>query len=340
MSDEQQKWIYSKRPTGEVTSEHYTLVKEARPTNIGPGEVLVRSLYISVDPYMRIQQAERNSWEKPHPLGEVQGAGDVGEVIASNFDGIKVGDIVNAYYGWQKYGVCKGSDLRKIDPNWGPISTAIGILGMPGRTAYFGLFDIGNPQPGETVVVSGAAGAVGSIVVQLAKIKGCRVVAIAGTEEKTSHLKNQLGADCCINYKTHSNLEQMQKALAEACPSGIDIYFDNVGGYTTDAVMPLINLRARIIICGQISQYNGKLDAPEQGPRFLHHVLYQRATIKGLLSRDYKHRMDEMIPVMSQWIKEGKLKIDETVVEGFENLPSALNSLFHGKNLGKLVVKV
>jgi len=300
----------------------------------------VRSLYISVDPYMRIQQAQSDTWEPPHPLNTVQEAGVIGEVVSSNFTGLKPGDIVSAGYGWQKFGVCKGDEVKCIDPTLAPISTGLGILGMPGRTAYFGFFDVGKPHTGETVVVSGAAGAVGSIVVQLAKLKGCKVVAIAGSEEKLAHLKNNLGADTCINYKNFPTLEKMKTALATACPQGIDIYFDNVGGFITDAVMHFINLRARIIICGQISQYNGKLDEPEMGPRFLHHILYKRATIQGILSRDYKDRMDEMVQVMSGWLKEGKLKIDETVVEGFEKLPSSLNSLFYGKNLGKLVVKV
>jgi len=200
--------------------------------------------------------------------------------------------------------------------------------------------EVGKPQPGETVVVSGAAGAVGSIVVQLAKLKGCRVVGIAGSDDKLKHLKQVLGADEVINYKNYRTLEQMNKALSEACPNGIDIYYDNVGGVITDSVWSLINLRARIIICGQISQYNGKLDEPEMGPRFLHHILYKRATIQGILARDYSSRMNEMVQTMSQWLKEGKIKVDETVVEGFDNLPAALNSLFHGSNTGKLVVKV
>jgi len=338
MEGENYKWVYTKRPTSEVTNENYTLVKQPIPTP-GDNEVLIRSLYISVDPYMRIQQSVYDSWGAPHPLNEVQRGGVVGEVVKSNFAGLKPGDIVNASYGWQKYGVCKGNEVRQIDPNLAPISTAIGLLGMPGRTAFFGL-EVGKPKPGETVVVSGAAGAVGSIVVQLAKMKGCRVVAIAGTEEKLKHLKHKLGADEVINYKNFQTLEQMKKALSDACPNGIDIYFDNVGGVITDAVILLINLRARIIICGQISQYNGKIDEPEMGPRFLHHILYKRATIQGILAGDFMSQMNEMVQTMGQWLKEGKIKADETIVEGFENLPSALNSLFHGSNLGKLIVKV
>eukprot|EP01124_Arcella_intermedia_P032025 TRINITY_DN7394_c0_g1_i2.p1 TRINITY_DN7394_c0_g1~~TRINITY_DN7394_c0_g1_i2.p1 ORF type:complete len:212 (-),score=52.20 TRINITY_DN7394_c0_g1_i2:89-724(-) len=211
---------------------------------------------------------------------------------------------------------------------------------MPGRTAYFGLFDAGKAKAGETVVVSGAAGAVGSIVVQLAKIKGCRVVGIAGSETKIKYLKEELGADVALNYHNFTDIQSTKKALEEACPNGIDVYFDNTGGVVTDAVMFLINLRARIIICGQISQYNGKLDEPEMAPRFLHHILYKRATIQGILARDYMARMNEMLNEMVPWLKEGKLKNLETVVEGFDSLPNALNSLFHGANNGKLVVKV
>jgi len=188
-------------------------------------------------------------------------------------------------------------------------------------------------------VVSGAAGAVGSIVVQLAKISGCRVIGIAGSDEKCTHITKNLGADHCINYKQHPDTKSMLQALKQVCPGGIDIYFDNTGGYITDAIFELINLRARIIICGQISQYNGNLDEPELAPRFLHKILYTRATIQGILARDYVSRIPEMMPPMIKWLKEGKLKYEETVFEGFENLPKALNALFHGLNTGKLVVK-
>lgn len=217
---------------------------------------------------------------------------------------------------------------------------ALGPLGMPGRTAYFSFLEVGLPQPGETVVVSAAAGAVGNLVCQIAKIKGCYVVGIAGGKDKTNFLLSELGCDKAIDYKEHNNQEKMEAALKDACPKGIDIYYDNVGGFVTDSIWQHINLRARIIICGQISQYLGKLDAPEMGPRFLHHILYKRAKIQGILSRDYLPRHHEMIEAMSTWIKEGKLKAKETVVDGFENIPTALGSLFVGANVGKLVVKV
>jgi len=341
-AEQNQEWVYVKRPTKEVTAEHYQLRSGPIPTP-GPGQVTIKSLYISVDPYLRIQQAATNNWEEPHPLNTVQGAGVVGEVI--NVDnapdsGLAVGDLVSWYGGWRKYGVADVGRVHKLDKRIQPPSLALGALGMPGRTAYFSFIESGKPKKGETVVVSGAAGAVGSLVCQIAKIYGCNVIGIAGSEEKQKYLVEEIGCSKALNYHEFNTQEKMQAALASACPNGIDIYYDNTGGFITDAVFPLINLRARIIICGQISQYNGQLDAPELGPRFLHHVLYQRATIQGILSRDYEARNSEMVDVMAGWIKEGKLKPKETVVEGFENLPAALNSLFHGKNTGKLVVKV
>lgn len=338
------QWIYVKRPEGEVTEEHYKLVKTPVP-QLGEGEVLLKALFITVDPYMRIQQAATNTWEAPHPLNKVQGAGAVGEVLVSNdtTGRLKKGDVVLSYSGWQTHAVVPAASCRKIDwdPKVAPYSYALGVLGMPGRTAYFGLYEAGKPKAGETVVVSGAAGAVGSIVVQLAKIRGCRVVAIAGSDDKLRWLKEELSADEVLNYKGWKTVDDARQALEQACPKGVDVYFDNVGGIITDAIiLHFINTFARVIICGQISQYEGHLDNPQLGPRFLHRILYTRATIQGILARDYNDRMDEMLQQMVPWLSEGKLKYAETVVEGFEKLPSALNSLFSGKNTGKLVVKV
>eukprot|EP01128_Nolandella_sp_AFSM9_P005148 TRINITY_DN244_c0_g1_i1.p1 TRINITY_DN244_c0_g1~~TRINITY_DN244_c0_g1_i1.p1 ORF type:complete len:354 (+),score=71.19 TRINITY_DN244_c0_g1_i1:23-1063(+) len=336
------QWIYTTRPgTETVSSDHYELKETTLPA-VGAGEVLLKSLFISVDPYMRIQQAASDTWEEPHPLDTVQEAGVVAEVVESQSPLLAVGDIVNAGYGWSTHGVVKADSVRKLNPGLAPVSTALGVLGMPGRTAYFGFIEAGKPEKGETVVVSGAAGAVGSNVVQIAKILGCRVVGIAGAPEKLERLTNEYGCDAVINYKDYPTRETMESALKETCPSGIDIYFDNVGGHITDAVIPLINVRARVIVCGQISQYNGNLDDPQMCPRFLHHFLYKRATLQGILSRDYSHRMEEMVGQMGSWIKEGKLKYRETVVEGFDQLPSALNSLFQkgGKSTGKVVVKI
>jgi len=335
------QFLYVKVPEGEVTAEHYKLVENIPIPELQNGEVLVKAKYISVDPYMRIQQSRKDTWEAPYPLNKVQAAGVTGEVIDSKDPNVPKGTLVNCYAGWQKYSICKGSDVRKLlVSDVAKLSYSIGILGMPGRTAYFGLLDIGKPKEGETVVVSGAAGAVGLIVVGIAKIKGCRVVAIAGSDEKCGLLTKEFGADAAINYKKHPTAKEMYEALKAACPSGIDIYFDNVGGPATDAVFELINLRSRTIICGQISQYNGGLDNPSLGPRFLHKLIYTRSLIQGVLARDYTSRNPEMLEQMTKWLEEKKIKYHETITEGFENLPKALNSLFHGHNTGKMIVKV
>lgn len=333
------QWIYVKRPSQRVSSEHYELREAELPSELSQNEVLIGARFISVDPYMRIQQAERTTWEKPHPLGTVQGAGVVGQVLVSASAEFSEGDWVLAYSGWQTYAKCHASELKKIDQNLAPVSTALGVLGMPGRTAWFGLMEAGKPKPGETLLVSGAAGAVGSLVVQFGKKAGCRVIGIAGGKEKCEFLMKELGLDGAIDYRAFDSQEALSKEV-QAKTGGIDIYFDNVGGRITDAVIPLIKLRARIIICGAISQYDGKLDKPELGPRFLQHLLFQRATIQGVLARDYNHRMDEMLAIVAPWVKNREIFFAETIVKGFEKLPDALNSLFEGKNLGKLIVEV
>jgi len=325
-----------------VSDEHYQLAETAVPEPKEEGDILVKAVYISVDPYLRIQQSSKDSWEAPHPLGQVQGSAAVAVVLASldKTHGINVGDHVVTYTGWQEYAVTKAATVRKIDPTIAPVSTGIGVLGMPGATAYFGFLDVGKPKAGETVVVSGAAGAVGSVVVQIAKIKGCRVVALAGSTDKLQYIEKELGADKVLNYKDFKTSNDAREALKHACPNGIDIYFDNTGGIVTDAVFELINVRARIIVCGQISQYSGNLETPELGPRFLHRLIYTRATIQGILVTDNQDRMGEMLEEMGKWIKEGKLKYQETILEGFDKLPEALNGLFHGRNAGKMLVKI
>lgn len=280
------QWIYTSRPTGEVSGAHYTLKEDDPVPSPAADEVLLRAVFWSVDPYHRIQQAATNTWEEPHPLGVVQGSGTVGVVEAVGADVsedlVKVGDIVNAYTGWQTYATAKASAVRVLDPSVAPVSTSLGALGMPARTAYFGLLEAGELKEGDTVLVSGAAGAVGSIVVQIARIKGARVVGIAGSDEKCSFLKEELGAHATVNYKTNSTPALMAVALQEATGKSdccIDVYFDNTGGWITDTVIPLMNVGGRIVICGQISQYS-HLDEPEMGPRFLHHVLYHRLRSK------------------------------------------------------------
>ncbi|WP_299222035.1 NADP-dependent oxidoreductase [uncultured Aquimarina sp.] len=337
------QWIYTKRPEKLVDQRHYTLEENIISiSEVKPGKALLKSVYFSIDPYMRIQQSKHNTWEEPHPLDTVQGGAVVAQIVAinDNSSSLKKGDWVLSYTGWQEYAITEISGLRLLNPTEVSVTTALGVLGMPARIAYFGLLEAGFPKKGETVVVSGASGAVGQIVAQIAKIKGCKVIGIVGSDEKTKFLKETIGVNEVINYKNHSSAKAMYQELERVSPEGIDIYYDNVGGYITDAIFEHINVNARIIICGQISQYSGGLDTPEMGPRFLHKILYKRATIQGVLARDYNQRMDELLSEMTPWVQNGLIKYRETILEGFDQLPEALNMLFFGKNMGKLIVKV
>ncbi len=335
-----QQWIYSRHPSAEVSAEHYELRTQALDTTLDRDEVLLAARYISVDPYMRINQSSKPTYNpEPHPLNTVQSAGVVSQVLKSNAASLQVGDWVFGMTGWQSHARVHASALTKIDPSIAPVSTALGVLGMPGRTAWFGLTEAGKPHAGEVVVVSGAAGAVGSLVVQFAKRHGAKVLGIAGGAEKCDWLVDQLGADWALDYKAFASDTTLSAEIARLT-GGVDVYFDNVGGMVSDAIIPLIKRRARIVICGQISQYNGGLDVPEMGPRLLQHMLYQRATMQGILARDYLHRMDEMLAIVAPWVKAGELVFEETIVDGFEQLPQALNSLFTGEHRGKLLVRV
>ncbi|RAL21434.1 NADP-dependent oxidoreductase [Thermoflavimicrobium daqui] len=332
--EKNQEILLVSRPKGLPHEDNFSILDTSIPT-IKEGEVLVRSLYVSVDPYMRGRMSDKKSYVPPYALHEVIIGGVVGEVIETKADHLNVGDVVVGYLGWRKYNAVEANQVTKIDPTLAPISTALGVLGMPGLTAYFGLLDIGQPKQGETVVISGAAGAVGMIVGQIAKIKGCRVVGIAGSDTKVDYLIKELGFDVAINYKTTEN---MKKALAEACPNGIDVYFDNVGGDISDAVLSLINKGARIPLCGQISLYN--LEKADIGPRAQTALLINSALMKGFIVGDYSQRFNEGLLQLSQWVKEGKIKYAENIVEGFENIPKAFLGLFKGENLGKQLVKV
>lgn len=322
------------RPAGMPSESDFKLIETPVPSP-GEGQVLLKILYLSVDPYLRGFMRSTHSYASPIGIGQVMAGGTVAEVVESRNPKFQPGDIVESYSGWQEYALSDGSDLRKIDPSAAPISTALGILGMPGMTAYFGLLEIGQPKPGDTVVVSGAAGAVGSAAGQIARIAGCRVVGVAGSDEKVRYLLEELQFDAAFNYK---KVTDYQAKLSELCPSGIDVYFDNTGGPITDAVFPLINNRARLVLCGQISQYN--LEKPEMGPRLLFHLVVKRARAEGFLVFDYTARYPEARERMAKWIREGKLKYRETVVEGIENAPKAFLSLFRGENIGKELVKV
>src|SRR6185436_19907483 len=324
---------FASRPAGMPTVDNFKIVDADTPP-LNDGEVLVRTLYISVDPYLRGRMREGRSYVPPFQIGEVIRSGVVGEVIESRAPEFAPGDIVTGMLGWRLYNAATAPELRKVDPRVASITTALGVLGMPGLTAYFGLLDIGKPKEGETVVVSGAAGAVGMTVCQLAKIKGCRAVGIAGSDEKNQYLTAQLGVDAAINYKS----ADLGKALKEACPNRIDVYFDNVGGEISDAVLPLLNQGARIVLCGQISLYN--LDKPDVGPRPQPYLLVNSALMKGFIITGYAARFAEGVTQLGQWLAAGKLKYAETIVEGFENTPQAFIGLFTGDNLGKQIVKV
>ncbi len=346
--------IFASRPTGTPALNNFK-IEEAPVAQPNDDEVLVRTLYISVDPYLRGRMREGRSYIAPFEVGQVIESGALGEVVESRSPKFQKGDIVSGMFGWRLYNVAKADGLMKV-PNPGnanvatattgsagilpapaapPVTTALGVLGMPGLTAYFGLLDVGQPKAGETVVVSGAAGAVGTTVCQIAKIKGCRTVGIAGSDEKNRYLREELGVEATINYKTATGMLQ---ALKEVCPSGVDVYFDNVGGDVSDAVMPLLKHGARIVICGQISLYN--LDKQDIGPRPQPYLLVNSALMKGFIITEYAPRFAEGVTQLSRWLAEGKLKYAENIVEGFENTPKAFIGLFSGENLGKQIVKV
>ncbi|MDQ3009954.1 MAG: NADP-dependent oxidoreductase [Acidobacteriota bacterium] len=333
MQSVNRQFILAARPTGFPKESDFNLVESPVPSPQA-GEFLVRAHYLSVDPYMRGRMNDVKSYAKPVQIGEVMTGGVVGEVVESKHDKFKAGDIVTGQFGWQEFATSDGAGVRKVDPSLAPISTAVGVLGMPGLTAYFGLLDVCDPHPGETVLVSGAAGAVGALVGQIAKIKGCRAVGIAGTDDKIKYLTDELGFDAAFNYKTDTNYFAKMREL---CPNGIDSYFDNVGGEITDAALRLLNVHARVSICGQISQYN--VEKPELGPRLLGLLIVTRSKVQGFLVSDYAARFGEGLQQMAGWIKEGKLKYHENIIEGFENMPRAFIGMLRGENTGKQLVK-
>lgn len=330
---ENKQILLNSRPAGLPTTDNFR-IEDVEIPQPKEGEVLVRTLYISVDPYMRSRMNDRKSYVPPFALNEVIVGAAVGEVMESRAADFQTGEIVTGMLGWRLYSTARAEELHKIDPLLAPITTALGVLGIPGLTAYFGLLDICDPKPGETVVVSGAAGAVGLTVCQIARIKGCRVVGIAGSDEKNAYLANELGVDATINYKTAS----VGGALAAACPNGADVYFDNVGGEVSDAVLPQINKGARISICGQISMYN--LERIDVGLRAQPFLLVKSAMMKGFIILDYAPRFAEGVTQLGKWLKEGKLKYAENIVDGFENVPRAFLGLFAGENLGKQLVRI
>ncbi|MBT8302254.1 MAG: NADP-dependent oxidoreductase [Maribacter sp.] len=326
--------LFVKRPQGEADASTWSLETNPIP-EIGEGEILIKHHYISLDPAMRGWMNEGKSYIEPMAIGSVMRAGSVGEVIdTKNHPKFKVGDFVSGFGGVQQYAVSDGTNLYPVDPNLAPLPTYIGTLGMPGMTAYFGILEVGKIKEGDIVVVSGAAGAVGSIVGQIAKIKGCKVIGIAGGPDKCKYIVEELGFDGAIDYKN----EDVSKRLKEECPKGLDVYFDNVGGEILEAALGRLRMHARIVICGAISQYNNR--AAMKGPRNYLSLLVNRATMQGMVVFDWASRYGEAALAMGTWLAQGKLKSKEAIYDGIENFPQTYNRLFSGEKLGKLVLKV
>lgn len=321
------------RPVGMVKRSDFEFVTTPA-ADPGPGEVLVRVLYLSLDPAMRGWMNAGKSYIAPVGLGDVMRALGIGRVVASNDASLAVGDTVVGMTGVQDYAIAKPKDLTQVDPRLAPLPRYLGALGMPGLTAYFGLLDIGQPKEGETVVVSAAAGAVGAVTGQIAKIKGCRAIGIAGGSDKCRYVVDDLGFDAAIDYKN----EDVHAALGRHCPKGIDIYFDNVGGEILDIVLSMLARHARVVICGAISQYNNT--EAIQGPRNYLSLLINHALMEGFVVFDYAARYAEGVQALAGWMFAGKLKAREDIVEGLETFPDTLQKLFRGENFGKLVIKV
>lgn len=326
--------LLASRPTGFPEESDFQLVETPLPSP-ADDEFLVGMSYLSVDPYMRGRMNAERSYADPVQIGEVMTGGAVGKVLESKNSRFAVGDYVVGQFGWQQYAVSNGTGVRKVDPAVAPISTSLGVLGMPGLTAYFGLLHICVPRGGETVMVSGAAGAVGSYVGQIAKIKGCRAVGVAGSDDKVEWITKELGYDAAFNYKTRTDYRAV---LGELCPNGIDCYFDNVGGALTDAVFTRINPRGRIAICGQIALYN--LEKPDMGARLLPIVLVRQAKVEGFLVFRFADRYAAGLKELTEWVKSGKLKYREEIADGIENAPKAFLSMLRGGNTGKQLVRI
>ena len=337
MSAQNRRIVLARRPQGAPAGADFRLETHPVPAP-GPGQVLLRTRYLSLDPYMRGRMNEGPSYAPPVELGKVMVGQTVSVVESSSNDQFKVGELVVANVGWQDYGLSDGRDLVRIDPATPSPSYALGVLGMPGLTAYVGLLDIGQPKAGDTVVVAAASGAVGSVVGQIAKLKGCRVVGVAGGREKCDYARDTLGFDACIDHRE----AELPQRLAAACPKGIDVYFENVGGAVLAAVLPLLNLGARIPLCGLVAWYNlEKLPAGvDHTPQLLFTVLKQRLRIQGFIIFDHFDRIGAFRKDMSAWLREGRVRYRDEVIVGLENAPQGLMGLLQGKNFGKLVVRV
>ena len=337
MTQQNRRIVLASRPEGEPVPENFRLDTVAVPQP-GPDEVLLRTRYLSLDPYMRGRMSAARSYAKPVEPGDVMVGGTVSEVVASNVEGLAPGDVVLGQMGWQEYAVSKRQGLRKLDPAAAPIQTALGVLGMPGMTAYTGLLNIGQPKEGETVVVAAATGPVGSLVGQIARLKGCRAVGIAGRADKCRALIDEFGFDAAVDHRS----PEMAARLKEACPKGIDVYFENVGGAVWDAVFPLLNDFSRIPVCGLVAQYNMTElpPGPDRTPVLMRAILSKRLLMRGFIVSDFASQHGEFQREVGAWLRDGKIKYREDVVEGLENAPQAFIGLLQGKNFGKLLIKV
>lgn len=325
------------RPQGEPTDANFKLVHSEVPTP-GAGQMLLRTIYLSLDPYMRGRMNEGPSYAPPVELGGVMAGQAICQVVTSNLERFHPGDFVLAMCGWQEYSVSDGSEVQKIDPSLRPLSYALGVLGMPGMTAYVGLLNIGQPAAGETVVVAAASGAVGSVVGQIGKLRGCRVVGIAGGPEKCRFVKEELRFDECVDHQVPG----FEKTLAQLCPKGIDVYFESVGGKVFEAVLPLLNMFARVPVCGLIAHYNATSlpPGPDRLPLLMQQTLAKRLTFRGFLVYDFREQYPQFLADVSAWLREDKIRYREDITEGLEKAPQELAGLLKGKNFGKKVIRV
>lgn len=323
--------LFRSRPAGEPHESNFRVEKHGVPTPV-PGEILCRTIYLSLDPYMRVRMYEDETYATPADFGDVMVGATVGQIVESHVDGWKEGALVAGFGGWQNYWISDGSNLRRIDPKAAPLPAWLGVLGMPGLTAWVAVTRIGRPVEGETVVVSAAGGAVGSIAGQLAKIAGARVVGIAGSDEKCAWVTDELGFDACIHYKK----QDVDRELSRHCPRGVDVYIENVGGLVGETVYRHLNVGGRVPLIGLIAHYNERKH--HSGPS-LEAILYKRATMTGIIVGDHRDKLPEFESQMIAWIGQGKVKHRETIVEGIEEAPKAFIGLFHGQNVGKLLVR-
>lgn len=329
--------VLASRPTGAPTADNFRLEEQAVPV-LEDGQILLRTLYLSLDPYMRGRMSAAESYAAPNEIDAVMGGGTVCQVEESRNRNFSAGDLVLSYSGWQEYDVSDGRGVTKLDPRITRPSYALGIMGMPGLTAYYGLLDIGEPKPGETVVLAASTGAVGSVVGQIAKLKGCRVVGIAGAQEKLDYAVNELGYDACVSHRD----PDLASNLAAECPDGIDVYFENVGGTSWEAVMPLLNTFARVPVCGLIAHYNetGLPPGPDRMVQLQLMILVKRIKMQGFIISDHFDRFGDLITDMSQWLNQGLVKYREDIVDGLESAPEAFLGLFSGSNFGKLIIRI